>query len=274
MRTIAFYSLLLSFPGTLLPADSARIEFDALRPALLQERLERVSRKLPERRETLESLFQEAGCKGDRLIAQPVPRSKQPNVICTLPGEGRGTIVVGAHFDLVSKGMGVVDNWSGAALLPSLYQSLASKPRRHRIVFIGFAAEEEGLYGSTEYLKKLSNEEKASVRAMINLECLGVSQPKVWATRADKGLLDAYLRVVNALHLLPAAVNVDKVGDDDSRPFLNAKMPVITIHSIDQESLPILHSARDNLEAIHADDYYAAYRLVGTYLAYLDSWLP
>jgi hypothetical protein len=31
----------------------------------------------------------EAGCTGDRLTNQRVPRSKEPNVISTLPGEGQ-----------------------------------------------------------------------------------------------------------------------------------------------------------------------------------------
>jgi Peptidase family M28 len=132
--------------------EPAKIVFDAIAPAIIQERLEHVTRKLPDRRAALESLFQTAGCKDERLTQQPVPRSKEPNVICTLTGETDRVIVVGAHFDLVDRGIGAVDDWSGAALLPSLYQSLASKPRRHRFVFIGFAAEEIGLYGSKEYV--------------------------------------------------------------------------------------------------------------------------
>jgi len=66
------------------------------------------------------------------------------------------------------------------------------------------------------------------------------------------------------------AVNVEKVGDDDSHPFLSAHIPVITIHSLTQETLPILHSDRDQLNAIHFDDYYTAYKLIAYYLAYLD----
>ncbi len=52
--------------------------------------------------------------------------------------------------------------------------------------------------------------------------------------------------------------------------FLSAHIPVITIHSVSQETLGILHSDRDNVDAIHFDDYYAAYKLTAYYLAYLD----
>jgi hypothetical protein len=66
-------------------------------------------------------------------------------------------------------------------------------------------------------------------------------------------------------------VNVDKVGDDDSHPFMDKGVPVITIHSMTQETWPLLHSRRDNLKAVDLDQYYAAYRLVAFYLKYLDT---
>jgi hypothetical protein len=68
-------------------------------------------------------VFAGAGC--GQVIEQPVKWSRQGNVVCTLPGKGEGTIVVGAHFDK-SNALGVVDNWSGASLLPSLYQRSAT----------------------------------------------------------------------------------------------------------------------------------------------------
>ena len=78
----------------------------------------------------MKSLFEEAGCKGDSISEQKVNGEKR-NLICTLKGETDSMIVVGAHFDLIEKGDGVVDNWSGAALLPSFYQGLAEFNRKH-----------------------------------------------------------------------------------------------------------------------------------------------
>lgn len=243
---------------------------------MIQERLERVTRKLPERRDTLESLFQEAGCPGDAMSRQPIPHYKGPNVICTLAAAqspDAGVIVVGGHYDFVDAGLGVVDDWSGAALLPSLYQSLRKQPRRHRFVFIGFAGEEVGLLGSREYVKRLSKADVGAIRAMVNLECLGTSPPKVWAHRADQRLLSAYVGVAKALNVEAAGSNVENLGDDDSHPFLDAKVPVITIHSVTQETYPVLHSKRDNLKAIKPGDYFTAYRVIALYLGYLDSVL-
>jgi hypothetical protein len=59
-----------------------------------------------------------------------------------LPGETERIILVGAHTDHVEEGDGVVGNWSGASLLPSLLYSLSAKPGQHTFVFNGFTAEE------------------------------------------------------------------------------------------------------------------------------------
>jgi Zn-dependent M28 family amino/carboxypeptidase len=108
--------------------------------------------------------------------------SRSPNVICTLPGESGAVILTGAHFDFSGRGKGVVDNWSGAALLPSLYQSLADRPRRHTFVFVGYTGEEAGLLGSQSYVKQLTPEQRSKIAAAVNLDCLGLSSTKLWLT--------------------------------------------------------------------------------------------
>ena len=244
-------------------------------PPVIQQRLESLSRNVAERRAILERLFREVGCDGADLYAQKVPGSKQPNIVCTLPGETADAtaIVIGGHFDLVDVGSGAVDDWSGAVLLPSLYESLKGTPHKHAFTFVAFAAEEVGLHGSSEYVSKLSRQQKGGIHAMINLECLGLASPKVWASRADKHLFAGYASVAKTLGMQVEIVNVDGVGDDDSRPFLNAKIPVLTVHSTTQENISILHSARDQLSAIQPADYYATYRLMAAYLAFLDGWV-
>jgi hypothetical protein len=254
-------------------AQSARVQLDVVNAELVQQRLEMVKPDVHARRDTLEALFREVGCA--ELTQQKVPGSKEPNVLCSLPAQNDGarTIVVGAHFDYASIGTGAVDDWSGAALLPSLYQSLAKHPRRHRFVFAGFAAEETGLNGSREYVKKLGKEGRPTVAAMVNLECLGLGAPTIWLSRTDTELNKLYVGVAQTLGLKPGGVNMDKVGDDDTHPFKDAKIPVISIHSITQETFPILHSKNDTLKAIDPKHYNDAYRLASLYLAYIDSAL-
>ncbi len=245
------------------------VEFDRARPEIVKARLERVADGNSKRKATLRALFEEAGCS-EHLTEQKVLRSSLPNVICTLEGTSGSVIVVGAHYDVAEMGWGVVDNWSGASLLPTLYESLRNRPRRHTFLFIGFTDEEKGLVGSRFYASQLTPEEKANILAMINLDTLGLSPTKVWLSHGDKGLAAALNGVARATGLPLAAVNVDKVGSSDSESFARQGIRALTIHSVTQETWPVLHSLKDNMSAVRLDDYYGSYRLIAAYLAYLD----
>ena len=155
-------------------------------------------------------------------------------------------------------------------MLASLYQAAKEGTHQHTYVFIAFAKEERGLVGSSHYVKSLTREQKADVRAFVNLECLGMASAKVWLSRANRELATRIAEVASSLGISLQGVNVDGVGDDDSHPFLSAHLPVITIHSVTQDNLSILHSRSDRLSAVKFDDYYATYKLIAFYLAYLD----
>ena len=108
---------------------------------------------------------------------------------------------------------------------------------------------------------------------MINLDSLGLSATKVWLSRADRKLAEALNAVARAMKLDLGWVNVDKVGSSDSESFGQRKIPALTIHSLTQETLPILHTEKDKLEAVKLGDYYDTYRLLAAYLSYLDGLL-
>src|SRR3974390_1145045 len=200
--------------------------------------------------------------------AEPPPT---PNVICVLPGETPEVIVVGAHTDKVTKaGDGVVDNWSGASLLPSLLFSLNGQRRHHTFVFIGFTAEEQGLVGSAYYVDHLTDQQRARIAAMVNLDSLGLGPTEVWASHADQALLDALAASATAARLPVSAMNVDNLGTADSESFARYHIPRITLHSVTFENWKILHSPQDTLKAIQMSDYYDSYHLIAEYLADLD----
>lgn len=168
------------------------------------------------------------------------------------------------------EGDGVVDNWSGASLLPSLYQSFRGTPRQHTYIFIAFAGEELGELGSRAYVKKMTKQDVALTRAMVNLDTLGLGPTKIWLSHSDKRLAELLNWLAVALKLPLGVVNVEKVGSSDSEQFAERKIPRIMIHSLTQETLPILHTSRDNLQNMQLNDYYETYRLLSAYLVLLD----
>jgi Zn-dependent M28 family amino/carboxypeptidase len=194
--------------------------------------------------------------------------------MCLLPGDTSRVIVVGAHYDHVERGQGILDNWSGASLLPALYDSLAAAPRQHTFLFIAFSGEEKGLLGSQAYLQQISPEEKQRIVAMINLDTLGITPTKVWANHADPTLLSALETVAHRLKLPLDTVNVDKYATADSESFRNENVPSITVHSVTPENFRLLHSSGDNPGHLNFQDYYKSYRLLAEYLVYVDRVLP
>jgi Peptidase family M28 len=252
----------------------AQIHFRLRTREGVEGRLKSFSTKNSEREALIREWFAESGCKTANLSEQALDRKLPPNVICVLPGETRQVIVVGAHTDHVdSFGDGVVDNWTGAALLPSLLYSLSAQPRHHTLIFVGFSGEEEGLVGSQYYVGHLTNAQRAHIEGMVNFDSLGLGPTEVWASHADKVLLDALASVATASKLPLTAMNVDNLGTADSESFARYQIRRITLHSVTQKTWPILHSPSDKLAAVKMNDYYDSYKLIAEYLAYLDDAL-
>ncbi len=201
--------------------------------------------------------------------------AKWSNVICTLPAANNtlGEIIIGAHFDHVATGDGVIDNWSGSALLSSLFESLKVQPRRHTFIFISFADEENGLNGSRDFAKSLSKDERSSIRAMVNLDSVAAGTTAIWLTRADKRLADDAAGVARSLKIPLRVFNADGYGDSDSKSFRDEKIPVIDFHSLDRNSFPIIHSSRDNFKAVDMAAYTDSFRLISTFLGFIDRQL-
>jgi hypothetical protein len=236
-------------------------------------RLKQYSGSNRDRELRLKDWFLQAGCPEDRLTEQNAVSGAPPNLICVLPGDTDSVILVSAHFDYVSRGDGVVDNWTGASLLPGFASTLRQIARHHTFVFIAFTEEEKHMLGSEYYAKHLTPEERGRIAAVINLDTLGLAPTEVWVTHSDPELVRVLNGVAHALNLPLSGVNVDQVGSTDSESFARYKIPRITIHSLTQDTLRILHSPSDQFSAIHLDDYYSTYRLLTAYFITLDSYL-
>ena len=271
MRTIRSASVgFVIVVVTACSSSLAQLHFGTVNSQVVEQRLKSYKGNDNEREATVRNLFQSAGCPEEKLAEQPVKGLKQANVICILPGSTDSVIVVGAHFDHVDAGDGVIDNWSGASMLPSLYQALKTEGRRHTFIFVAFAGEEKGLVGSRFYVSGLTREQVRKIDAMVNMDTLALGPTEVWVSRSDEKLVRGLNGMAVALKLPLSGVNVDGVGQSDEESFVNRKVPTITIHSLTKETLRVLHSSKDNYSAVHFDDYYKTYRLLSGYLVLLD----
>lgn len=245
-----------------------RIVFTPAERDEILRRAESDPRTDQQRAAELRSLFNDAGCRGDRLSEQAVENNAVPNIICSLPGDPKGTIIIGAHYEHSSSAQRPMDNWSAAALLPGLYQCLKSRKRRLSIVFVAFADHDNDPAGAESFARHLPPAELERVRAMINLDVLGLSPTKIWTAHSDKQLVNQLVHVVYMLKIPASQVDIQGAGATDSQPFAQRGVPQITLHSL----------TRQNLEARRASqfrptNYYDSYRLLCGYVAYLDQTL-
>jgi hypothetical protein len=263
------YGALIVAILAVMPA-RAQLRFETMNRDIVEQRLKSYKGTDNQREATLKGMFQQAGCTGENLSEQAAKGLKQPNIICELPGTTDSVIVVGAHYDHVDRGDGVVDNWSGASMLPSLYQALKDTPHQYTFRFISFAGEEQGLVGSKFYAKNLPPEQMKKIKVMVCMDTLALGPTEVWVSHSNLDLVRALYRIALSLKLPLARMDVEKVGSSDEESFIQHKVPTITIHSLTQATLSVLHSPQDNYTAVHFDDYYQSYRLICAYLALLD----
>jgi Iap family predicted aminopeptidase len=230
-----------------------------------------------QRQNKLLALFRQAGARpADIRLQQVWPlqnrRNSDPvlnNIIVTKKGTTPSVIVVGAHFDKVAPGSGIIDNWSGAAMLANLYQTLRPLQTRHTFQFVGFAYEEQGTLGSRDFLVPLLNSERRRIKAMVNFECLGVDRPFLW-TNGSHDKLEDFARSVATANKLPLLSHEVPNVSSDSAPFARYGIPVIGFDGLAVEKLRLIHSERDQFSAINATRYSDTYKLLTQFLIALD----
>ena len=115
------------------------------------------------------------------------------NIVATNPGHLSGNmkreapLILGAHYDTVSRSPGADDNASGVAVMLEAARLLSSIPLSVPLVFIGFAQEEQHCLGSTLYAIK-ARRMGVRIRGVVVLECVGYASQKPDSQQPLKGL--------------------------------------------------------------------------------------
>src|SRR5438067_110174 len=111
-----------------------------------------------------------------RLVvrAEFVPGRSDRNVVAELPGASEEVVVVGAHYDSVWRGPGVIDNATGVEGLRRVAERLREGSHPRTLRFVAFGAEEIGLVGARRHVAGIRERgETRRVVGMVNLDCIG-----------------------------------------------------------------------------------------------------
>lgn len=245
-----------------------KLQFSPAEKSVVLQHVKSIPENNQDRATRLKELFIEAGCNENFLTEQKLNAATNPNIICRLGTGENDLVIVGAHYERPSSPQRPLDNWSGAALLPVLYQSLRERKRSHSFLFVGFADDGNNPSGAESFIQHLTRAQIEHADAMINIDALGLSPTKVWAAHSDKDLVHDLIVMVYALKLPASQIDIAALGHTDSDPFAARHIPQITIHSLTQQNV-----SSGAGSAFRPGNYYDTYRLLCGYLAYLDQSL-
>lgn len=265
----------------------------------------------PLRYERLHKMFDLAGCRKEFMQELHVPRAMEPDLVCTLPGvltpqhgvDSR--VVVFARYDHFGPGSGAIDNWSGAAMLPLLFDTIFPGYREHTIQFVATSGPE----GLNTFLKTLKYRDKRAITAVVDLRDIGMETTRMdilsdasdsttmqvgrrGRIANDSGNVDAdppdprdiraiaasATATVTRLGLPPMAIPYTEhfftakpqTAKDEFDLLADSGIPSVIIHSITKANAGVPGSAEDSSDKINPTAYYATYYYTSIYLLVLD----
>jgi aminopeptidase YwaD len=179
-----------------------------------------------------------------------VERRSATNVVADKPARNPAaqSVVFGAHLDSVPAGPGANDNGSGSAMVLELAQVLATRDEPFALHFVLFGAEELGLFGSHNYVERLTDAERANTRAMINLDMVGVGD--TWRFGGTDDLVQRALGTTSDMGERALPLRGPQSGASDHASFLAAGMPALFIYRVED---PNYHQAGDRAELVDAN---------------------
>ena len=194
-----------------------------------------------------------------RLENIAVGSSTSHNVIAEKSGNQTGSkdlVIVVAHLDSINiwggssaNAPGADDNGSGSAGLLEIARVLGTHQNQHDLRFILFGGEEQGLFGSNQYVSGLEATEQARIKAVLNMDMIGtlnITTPSVLIEGAtlSQSAIDALAKAAETYTGLTVEISLNPFASDHV-PFINAGIPaVLTIEGSDSANSNI-HTAND-----------------------------
>jgi Zn-dependent M28 family amino/carboxypeptidase len=193
----------------------------------------------------------------------PLPQGGSSwNVIGAPPGFDASAgpyVIVGGHYDSLN-GPGANDNATGIAIALEIARLLDERPGEVPVLFIAFGAEERQPtkevrhhIGSQYYVAHMSPAEKENLRAMVNVDMVGVGSP-IQCGRMSSGPregTDRCLAVARDLGI-PARLRVTPDWSDNGT-FLRAGLNAAWVWT--GEFPCCYHNPRDTADRIRPGDF-------------------
>lgn len=178
------------------------------------------------------------------------------NIEATLPGQGSssGIVILSAHYDSVAISPGADDDGSGVAAVLAAAEILSHYRFNDTIKFVLFSGEEQGLYGSHEYVRK-AFASKENIIGDLNLDGVGyaatsenghkikhhANNQSAWMVDISENIASLYAAVIGL-----DVVKLPSVKFSDQQSFMeyNYQASYLFEYSLD----PYYHTSDDRIE--------------------------
>ncbi len=182
-----------------------------------------------------------------------------PNVIAEIPGSdlAGSVVLVGAHLDSWNPGTGAQDNGTGVATVLEAARAIHAlgHPPRRTIRFVLFGGEEEGLLGSTAYVRA-HRADLASIDTVL-ISDTGAQPAKGWYLMGRADERDALKNVEPLLSGLGADQTTDStefIFQTDHAAFDVLGVPTLVLWNDTDLYFKLHHKASDTFDAVVQKD--------------------
>ncbi len=178
------------------------------------------------------------------------------NVVAERAGRSRSdeTVYVVAHLDSVGHPLaGADDNASGTAGLLEIAQVLAAAPTERTLRFLVVNGEENGLVGSTRYVRTLSAGDVAMIRLAVNMDMIAYNANGLVDLETNsefEELARWYAGLVTTYTSLRPNITIPAWGSDHV-PFLERGAPTLLTIEHWKTKTPCYHRACDRDETLN-----------------------
>jgi hypothetical protein len=189
------------------------------------------------------------------------------NVVAEKASAGSGqrqALLVVAHLDSINwaegssaPAPGADDNGSGTAGLLEIATVLADHSAAHDLRLILFGGEEQGLFGSRQYVDRLPAAERLAIRAVINMDMIAsLNTPTATVllegATVSQRVLEELADAAAAFTQLGVQTSLNPFNSDHV-PFIEAGIPaVLTIEGTDGANARV-HTAGDTIQHLNYD---------------------
>jgi Zn-dependent M28 family amino/carboxypeptidase len=240
-----------------------------------------------QRRAAITAALDNAGLAYTTETFEDARKRSGVNVIVSLDSGAAKTLLLGAHYDRVEPGQGVLDNGASCAVLLGLLRSVKAQPlRNYNVRGVFFDLEEGGLGGSRAYLDTLRRSARQMPDLAVNLDIFGYGDsffatasnalgPPASALKragADAGLAVQILppaQYPSSDHNSMIAAGIDTLGialiaDAEIRALLSGA------GGAPPRVLTIIHTANDTLDVLRVAEVEKGAAVLEQFLRLLD----